>query len=276
MRGYRYDLGIDPRGDFLVALVLWLARIPRRIGWAAGGGGFLLTDTTTWVPQRHEIDSRLALVRILGGARGDFEPELYPNWADSYAVREALAALPNPQLPVVVLHHGAGTAAKRWPLENWSELLQRLGHETAATVILVGDSTDQARARQLARGQHRVVDWTGRLTLMQLAALLGEADLFIGGDSGPAHVAAAMGTPTVVLFSGTNRAECWRPFGSRTQILCWPVRCSPCHLKTCPVPGHLCMSGIRPSAVLEAVRQIIASIGCATGDRALSHAQPEP
>ena len=66
LRGQRYDLGIDVRGDILTVLVLAIAGIPRRVGWAMGGGGFLLTDVAEWVPGRHEVDSRLALLQKLG------------------------------------------------------------------------------------------------------------------------------------------------------------------------------------------------------------------
>jgi heptosyltransferase-2 len=257
MRRWQYDLGIDPRGDFLIALLLRLAGIPRRLGWGAGGGGFLLTDSPEWDPRRHEVDARLALLEPLGINRYSRAPELFPSWSDQYAVREALAALPELREPLVILHVSAGTSAKRWPVPYLAELVKRLLQLMDGTLILVGDRPDRLRARHLARVDRRVVDWTGRLPLMQLASLLEEAALFIGADSGPAHIAAAMGTPSVILFSGTNRPECWRPSGHAVHILRWPVACSPCHLKDCPVPSHPCMTGIRPSDVIDAVEQIL-------------------
>ena len=265
LRRFGYDLGIDPRGDFLVACLLWLAGIPRRLGWDCGGGDFLLTDVVRWDAARHEAESRLALVEPLGVARNSVRTELFPTWADSYAVRESLASLGECHAPIIVLHVGAGTAAKQWPISHFRQLIERLTRELDGTVILVGAAGERCRVRQLAGATPRVVDWTGRLTLLQLAALAAEADLFIGGDSGPAHVAAAMGTPSVVLFSGTNRAECWRPVGDSVVILRSPVPCSPCHLKQCSVPGHPCMAGILPWEVIEAARSLLppASSGAA-------------
>ncbi|MBI3466768.1 MAG: glycosyltransferase family 9 protein [Planctomycetes bacterium] len=259
LRPIGYDLGIDPRGDLLVALVLLLAAIPRRLGWTAGGGGFLLTDTAQWNPARHEIESRFALVEPLAVRGNRMEPELFPSWADRYAVRELLAALPGPASPLVVLHTSAGTPAKSWPISHQSELLDPLARELQGSFVLVGDIRDRGRSRQLAQSSRRTVDCTGQLSLMQLAALLEEADLFIGPDSGPAHVASAMGTPSIVLFSGTNRVDCWRPWGERVRVLRSPVPCSPCHLKVCPLPGHPCMSGIRPADVVEMARQMLSA-----------------
>lgn len=257
MRPFRYDLGIDPRGDFLVALLLWLANIPRRLGWACGGGGFLLTDVASWEPSRHEVESRRALVEPLGIRAACTQPELFPSWADRYHVRESLAAVPDLLLPLMVVHVGAGTKAKRWPMNHLAELIERLVRELVGSVILVGDSSDQELGRTLARACPPAIDWTGSLTLMQMAALFGEADLFIGNDSGPAHIAAAMGAPSVVLFSGTNCVECWRPVGTEVHVLRRSVPCSPCHLKECPVARHPCMSEISPAEVFEVARQIV-------------------
>jgi lipopolysaccharide heptosyltransferase II len=258
LRRFNYELGIDPRGDFLVACMLWLAGIPRRLGWDCGGGDFLFTDVTRWDGTRHEAASRVALLKPLGVAQSAARPALFPAWADYYAVRESLATISDCRSPIIVLHVGAGTAAKQWPIEYFARLVERLENELEATVILVGAADDQRRAQQLSRWAPRVINWTGRLSLMQLSALLAEADLFIGGDSGPAHVAAAMAAPSVVLFSGTNRADCWRPVGERVIVLRSPVPCSPCHLKSCPVRGHPCMGGTLPWEVFEAARSLLA------------------
>ena len=257
LRRNRYELGIDPRGDFLVTLVLWLAGITRRLGWACGGCAFLLTDIATWDSSRHEADARRALLEPLGIVSAQRKPELFPSWADDYQIRESLAALTNLRRPVVVVHAGAGTPAKRWPDSHLAGLLKGLIDCFDASVILVGGPRDQCLAKQLARAHDGVFDWTGRLTLMQLAALTAEADLFIGPDSGPAHIASAMGTPSVVLFSGTNRAECWTPVGPRVRVVRHAVPCSPCHLKECPIAGHPCMSEISPGEVLLAARDVM-------------------
>jgi lipopolysaccharide heptosyltransferase II len=256
LRRFDYDWGIDPRGDFLVVLMLWLASIPRRVGWPCGGGAFLLTDVAAWDPSRHELESRRVLLERIGVRvpAAQFRPELAPSWSDLYCVRERLQSILELRTPLVALHIGAGTPAKRWPSTHWSALIATLLDRIDGTIVLLGDVQDSRLGRDLARRCANVVDWTGRLALMQMAAFLREANLFIGCDSGPAHIAAAMGTPSVVLFSGTNRSECWSPAGPMVQVLRNPVSCAPCHRKTCPVPGHPCLSGISPYRVAEIAR----------------------
>jgi ADP-heptose:LPS heptosyltransferase len=96
---------------------------------------------------------------------------------------------------------------------------------------------------------------------------LQQADLAIGADSGPAHLAAAAGTPVVVLFSGTNRVEQWRPQGAMVQALRHPVACAPCHRRQCPVASQPCMRGIRPADVLLAIEELLAAAAGRGEDR---------
>ena len=155
------------------------------------------------------------------------------------------------------MHVGAGTPAKQWPVEHWRELVGRLVVRLNAQVVLVGGSEDGEIARAILgpRPCPGVVDWTGRLSLEALAAALEEADLFVGADSGPAHLAAAVGTPAVVLFSGTNSPRQWQPSGENVRVLRYPVECSPCHRRRCPRRDHPCMRGLAPWQVAEAVEE---------------------
>ena len=299
LRGEGYDLGIDVRGDVLTVLVLALAGIPRRVGWAMGGGAFLLTDVADWVRGRHEVRSRLALLEPLGiapdePARVD-GPRRRPTtgspsarWlAEAWPAQACAARLEAsgrrrrprrghadghgdasrargprrrtagtsptgctpagsaPLPPLLAVHLGAGTAAKRWPRRHWNSLIQRF-----LAGRLAGRRRGRARkTRRRPRSSpphDRLRDWTGRLTVTQTTALLERADLFIGADSGPAHLAASAGTLSVILFSGTNQPGQWRPWSRHSLILRHRVPCQPCHQKLCPLADHPCMSGLRP------------------------------
>ena len=302
-----YDLGIDVRGDILTVLVLTLAGIPRRVGWAMGGGGFLLTDVADWIPGRHEVNSRLALLETLGVAPDDpprvlvhvsdddrtaVNRLLLEAWPEPLAVRrlsgtvsarsrgESLAGpsrlrtrapalrvladrLTEPdwlhagrfgsEAPTLAVHLGAGTAAKRWPPSCWRTLVSRFLADGWRVVVVGGP--DDAPAAAALEPDDDLQDWTGQLSVTQTAALLERADLFIGADSGPSHLAACAGVPSVVLFSGTNRAGQWRPWSRRSLILKHPVPCRPCHQKTCPLAGHPCMTGLHPDRVHRAARR---------------------
>lgn len=309
LRGERYDLGIDVRGDVLSVVVLALAGIPRRVGWGMGGGGFLLTDVAKWIPGRHEVESRLALTACLGLAAEEAPTRVTVGvedadraavarlWAESWPTssvgrgaraRQTRAVgvlvegrgtvrphgtVPRPmrspsarrveadalhagrfgsEAPVLAVHLGAGTAAKRWPLKHWESLVSRFLRE-GWRVVVVGGPDEAALRLRLTHAELR--DWTGLLSVTQTTALLERADLFLGADSGPAHLAAAAGVPSVVLFSGTNRSRQWRPWSRRALVLRHRVPCAPCHRKACPLANHPCLTGLTPDRVHRAARR---------------------
>ena len=297
----RYDLGIDVRGDVLTVLVLALAGIPRRVGWAMGGGAFLLTDVAEWEPGRHEVRSRLALLEQLGlAADGPARVSVRATDADRAFVARRLrdawpGRSPRPKraaarvlaslragplapprgngdrensgleadwlhagrfgasAPLLAVHLGAGTAAKRWPPPAWKELLGRFLADGWRIVVVGGP--DDAGAASGLEPHANLRDWTGTLSVPRTAAFLERADLFIGADSGPSHLAACAGVPSVILFSGTNRAAQWRPWSRRSLVLKHDVPCRPCHHKVCPLADHPCMTGLTPDRVYRAARR---------------------
>ena len=264
LRRRRVDLAIDVRGEFPLALILWLCGARRRIGWNAGGGGFLLTHSPRYVPGRPEIESRWALLRELGiettGHQRPPKPQFRPtDVARERIVRRLAAAAAEQQdwRRPIVLHVGAGSEAKRWPIQHWRELAGRLTVEEGRQVVLVGGPGDRAVARRIMGSGPwpGLFDWTGRLGIVELAALAQRAELLVGADSGPAHLAAAVGTPVVVLFSGTNRSRQWQPRGRSVRVLRHRVACQPCHRSRCGLADHPCMRGIGPQTVLAAVRR---------------------
>lgn len=261
LRKRKFDLAIDVRGEFPHALILWLSGARRRLGWDCGGGDFLLTDRARFVAGRPEIESRLALWALLGIEADDsirnkrpwFEPGAAARGRIRHRLQQQLLAAGKPPRPLYVLHVSAGTQAKRWPAEHWRELLGRLIVDRDAQVVLigVGEERDVSRSITECLPWPNVIDWTGQLPLLETAALIAQADLFIGADSGPAHLAAAVGTPAIVLFSGTNRVEQWRPWGDQVAVLRHEVACSPCHRQSCPWADHPCMSRLTPQRVMQ-------------------------
>jgi heptosyltransferase-2 len=305
LREGRYDLGVDVRGDILTVVALALAGIPRRVGWAMGGGGFLLTDVADWIPGRHEVASRLALLGRLGIAaeeparvsvpvtdrdRATVARRLQEAWHAPRSPRPAPAMQPSlvasvkrtdrgPECrvggkaapdtttrhddadwlhagrfgapaPLLAAHLGAGTAAKRWPPAHWKRLIGRFLDDGWRVVVIGGP--DDADAAAVLEPHPRLRDWTGLMTVPETTAFLERADLFLGADSGPSHLAACAGTPSVVMFSGTNRPSQWRPWSRRSLVLKFDVPCRPCHHKVCPLADHPCMTGLDPDRVYRA------------------------
>jgi ADP-heptose:LPS heptosyltransferase len=305
LRGEGYDLGIDVRGDVLSILVLALGGVTRRVGFAMGGGAFLLTDVAEWTAGRHEVRSRLALLEALGvksdpsvraavhiqdedrmfiaarlleawplrtsPARRHEAPvhstagreldEWRGAWSTTVPAKTSLddsadwlhAERFSPQPPLLAVHLGAGTAAKRWPKSHWKTLIDRFLKD-GWRIVIVGGPEDPPLSRMLTPHE-RLVDWSGRLSVTRTTALLERADLFIGADSGPAHLAASTGVVSVILFSGTNNPLQWRPWSKNALVLRKRVSCSPCHQKTCPLAEHLCMAGLDPDRVYRAAQR---------------------
>ena len=153
----------------------------------------------------------------------------------------------------MAVHLGAGTLAKRWPIRHWQRLIDRFLAD-GWRVVIVGGADDVELSRTILP-HASLCDWTGRLSIGETTALLERAELFLGVDSGPAHLAAAAGTTSVILFSGTNRIRQWRPWSRRSLVLRKPVTCRPCHRKVCPLADHPCLSLLRPDKVYLAANR---------------------
>ncbi len=125
--------------------------------------------------------------------------------------------------------------------------------------MFVGSADEQALVDGILQGRTWPGVWNmcGQLSIEQLAALLVRADLLIGSDSAPAHLAMAVGTPVVAVFSGTNNESQWRPWGESVRTVRHPTSCSPCHEHRCPLADHPCMTGLRPLAVLAAAGELL-------------------
>lgn len=218
----------------------------------------------------HEVEAALDLARATGA-------ELPPGDAGRLAVRRPLPGVTH-LLPAPAPHPaesplpGAGTAPRPYVVVHpWASVPARATtpeHAAAVStalldagwdVVLTGGPGDHAIAPtptdRTGRSAH---DLTGRTTLAELAAVLAGAACVVVGNSGPAHLAAAVGTPVVSLFSPVVPAGRWAPYGVRTVVL--GDQGAPCRgtrARECPVPGHPCLTGIRPEQVVAAVRSLV-------------------
>lgn len=258
IRRGRYDLGVDLRGDFPTIVALWLAGVPVRVGLDCAGGGRLLTHAANWDPLAHELENRWHTLRLIlpECSLRDLAPKVPLRDRDVALVRRRLEVA-RARRPIIVVHVSAGTMSKRWPTQYYHELISEIYDSFGATCILVGARSDTSVAYRLEELGTPALNWVGAINLPQLAALAAEADAFVGPDSGPAHIAATVGTKTIVLFSGTNRSSQWMPVGPHVIPLACPTPCAPCARKTCPVPGHPCMAGIMPDLVARILARVL-------------------
>ncbi len=171
------------------------------------------------------------------------------------------AAWPGEAIAVSV---GTKVQAKDWGKENWRALLGRMAAEYPERVLLLIGAAEESEASRFAAQEWRqngggpVLDLCGRLTPRQSAAAIARARLFVGHDSGPMHLAAAVGTPVVALFSARNIPRQWFPVGDRHRVVYHRVECWGCGLETCVEEQKRCLMSITVAEVMDEVRAALA------------------
>lgn len=262
--GGPYDFVVDLRGDFRHILAARLARARYLAGRGITGLGFLLDAEGREVPGRHQVEGNMALLEEAGfGPLETANPSIALTPEEIEAGRAVLRAhgVANAKM-VVGVHPGAGMATKRWAPEKFAALIIRIASELPARVLLLGGPGDRPAADAVlaamgeARVSRRLVDLCGALpTLRDFMGVARACHLFIGNDSGPAHIAAALGVPVLCLFSGTNDPSEWGPRGGAVVILRKRVECEGCGLAECD--HHSCMVQIDVETAFQAVRRCV-------------------
>jgi ADP-heptose:LPS heptosyltransferase len=163
------------------------------------------------------------------------------------------ARAPDLDRPYVVVHPGASVPARAWDPRRHERLVVALAG-LGWHVVVTGGPDDGALTARVA-GAHGT-DLGGRTSFGELAELLAGAEVVVVGNTGPAHLAAAVGTPVVSLFAPTVPAVRWRPWGVPHVLLHVDVTCAGCRARTCPVPGHPCLSGVDVEEVVDAVTRL--------------------
>jgi ADP-heptose:LPS heptosyltransferase len=199
--------------------------------------------TNAFYDSHHITDTYLELLRPLGVPIATREVRLVPQKADLTAIAPLIGGLTTKvknRAKKILVHPGSRSAFRRWPAERFAAVCDRLQDELGAQVFLVAGPAEQALVQEIrGHAKSHLVALDRALSVGQFAALLAQFDLFLCHDSGPMHVAAAVGTPVVALFSSQN-ATIWRPLGERHAVLQTSLPC------TCFPPGQLpgpCVKG---------------------------------
>jgi ADP-heptose:LPS heptosyltransferase len=230
------------------ATLLRLAGVPRIAAISVDYPGALL-DVRHRVPDDiHEVDRALSLAEAAGH-------RLPPT--DSPRLRVELPAAPPalPEQPFVVVHPGASVSARAWEPDAWAALVGLL-LERGERVVVTGAAEEAGLTRHVAGARDGVLDLGGRCDFAALGAVLARASAVAVANTGPAHLAAAVGTPVASLFAPTVPWTRWRPWGVPHQVLNRDVPCAGCRARRCPVPGHPCLADVPPAEVADAVRRL--------------------
>ena len=237
-----------------------LAGIPLRLAHCRENPYDLLTH---WVGDlevvrdgmRHEVERQRALVRSVGFDAPSDRLLLNLREADVSSVRHKLRMSGiHPGSPFVVMHPGATAASRRYPPGRFGQAADLLTDIAGVPTVFAGDGDDVALVEAARAGMSTAsCSLAGELTFGELAALIAEADVLVCNNSGPAHVAAALGTPVVVLYALTNPQH--TPWGVPSAVLSHDVPCRNCLKSVCPQVHHACLMQIGPGDVAEAARR---------------------
>lgn len=270
-RARNFDLAVLFQNAFEAALIPAVARVPYRIGYATERRSFLLTHPLPlpeWRSSKHEVFYYLNLVaaleRIVSGKErrlDDYQPDIgiqVSNQRRSAGADFLTSRGVNSDRPVVALCPGSiNSRAKRWPAERFATLADSL-IETGVQVVLIGSTGELEVSNQVVKHmRHQPIVLTGGTTLAEAVEILATADLLITNDTGPAHIAAALGRPTLVIFGPTNPVTT-QPFSSNAEVVRHPPDCAPCMLRDCPI-DHRCMTAITPEELFSKARAILSS-----------------
>lgn len=263
LRGGKFDWAvIFPKG-FEAAVAPALARIPVRAGWATDRRGLLLTHAVRETPADFFLHHSEYFARPLRqlGITGPLPPPHFP-LDESHRVtgKKWVVSLPH---PLVVLHPAASIAPRQWGSERFIELGKAL-HLRGCGIALIGALAEAAQAQVIATAIPGALNLAGMTSLKEMAGVIAAADLFIGNDSGPMHIAAALGVKTLAIFgAGHPGKTAPLPNGAQVVTLHAGMACSPCKQKfwkECdPLPNGrpACLEAIPAAAAIAAAVRLL-------------------
>lgn len=236
--------------------VCYLAGIPLRAGESKEFGGNTLTTTLSGTPDDlHQVERNLRLVEHLGFAVKDRRlkvvlPKDIWQRIPSLLAKAKLAH----DSSYILMHPGASAQARRYPAERFGTLARRLTRE-GWKVLVVGVPREAALLEEVRNRAPQAHFLVGETSLAEYAALIERADLVVCNDTLPMHLADALETPEVVLFSGTDYESQWRPRFTPARLLRQPTPCHPCYLFECPI-GLPCLD-ISPEEIFEVIETML-------------------
>jgi heptosyltransferase II len=260
LRKGKYDLGILLTHSFSSAWWFWLGKVQHRLGYECNGRKLLLTCNLPFpqnIQNQHLVVTYKSLLEPLGLPISDTPPRLYLNQKEVDAARALLRqhGIPDGALIVGINPGATYGSAKCWLPERFREVTERLLRDKEIYVVYFGDIATAPLVKEICSGlPSRVINLAGLTTLRELTGLINHCDVLLTNDSGPMHVADAIGTPIVALFGSTSEVVTG-PYRAGS-VIHKHVECSPCYQRTCPIDFR-CMKRIEADEVYEAIIKIL-------------------
>jgi heptosyltransferase-2 len=272
LRKKKFDLAIVLHPTTRMHLLTFLAGIPKRLGYDRKSG-FLLTDRikhTKEYGQKHESEYALDLIRYLGIQAQDktlFMPikQESEKWVEVLFSQVGIKDSDK----LLIIHPTASCHSKTWPGERFAEAADKLAQKYGFKVVIVSGPKDLQQAGEVIKNMRsQALNLAGKTSLSQLASLLRRCQLFISTDSGPMHVASALGVPVITIFGRSQAGlspQRWGPLGEKSRVLHKTVGCSICLAHDCQ-KDFACLKATSVEDVLRAAEEVLALVRCAHKD----------
>ena len=257
IRQGRFDLAVvlHPT-SFRNALIPFLAGVPSRIGSNVSGRGILLSQSCADDTHLHEVNRYLRVLQLMGIDESAFNLEFWHRDADRRVVHQLLSGCNvNPEDRIVGINLGTTWRTKSWSLNRFADVIAGIQNRFEGAVVLTGSSSEVGLGKALQKlVKAKVINLIGKTTVLQLGALIERCNFYLTCDSGPMHIAAAVGTPTIALFGPTNPTR-HQPYGEGHHVIEKDVSCRPCYKHKCMRKDapNLCMTEIQATDVIERI-----------------------
>jgi predicted lipopolysaccharide heptosyltransferase III len=273
LRGGRFDLVVDFHGGPRASILAWLTGARVRVGYEVRGRAWMYTRLVPRARElraRHSVENQWDLIAALGVAppARDTDPIEMPLDSPSVTAveRRLQAAGVSADHRLLVMHVSAGNPFRRWPAASFAAVAATLARDQRCRIVITSGPSerdaaarviDEARSRMPEDAHGRLLDY-GDLSLSELRALVERAAMYIGGDSGPMHIASASNVPIVALYGPTlpARSAPWRESAPAEAVEVAGLPCRPCDQRTCEPGDFRCLGWITPEQVVASARRI--------------------
>lgn len=262
LRKEQYDLVIDFQGNLKSGIMNLITGSANRIGFGRGyckEFNYLSTQYQSYPPGKkmHRIKKNLSLLKDLGIENKFQRPELPVSKAEEEYISKFINTNISPLLPIIIVHPGTSKfgSYKQWPAQNYSLLADMILDTYKANMIFTWGPNEFGVVKEIVKNmKHKAFPACETKTIKQLIELIRRARLFIGGDTGPLHIASILDIPVIGIY-GPKDPEIYGPYNGKAIVIKKDVPCSPCTKRTCSDP--ICMTSILPEDVFRGVSKLM-------------------
>ena len=257
IKNRHYNIAITPHSSYRTHFILYLSKIPERIGFDRGFAKWMLTKKVEHPVGPHKIIKNLGLVKPLSNKAFDIQTELFPSANDKHKAEKLLKALSGKTL--IAIAPGSIWKTKCWELNSYISLCRKL-LDSGYGIVLIGGESDKPQCDEIEiaieKNNANLINLAGVTNLLESAAIIEKCSLMICNDSGAMHIANAMQTRVFAFFGPTVPLFGYYPYREGDKFFEVDLKCRPCGshgAKKCPLDHHNCMKLIAVEPVLEAV-----------------------